>query len=251
MKTLLGKLIGVGVGTGQPELITLKALRTLQNVDVICAPKAESARHSMALETVKPLLQVCGKTPEILELVFPMVKDEKMLREAWKRNTETVIATLGEGKNVAFITLGDPMFYSTFIYLYKSVIKKCPNVEVEIVPGITSFTTCAAASKVPIAEAEEIVAVVPSTAKMEKVSEIAKHADTLVFMKGIKNLDRLYEMLLNCGFTQNSPIVMVEKHGTPHEAIKIGRLKNLKDWEACKSYLSTIIIKRKMKDYGQ
>jgi len=245
VENLLGKLIGVGVGPGHPELITVKALKILKAVEVICAPKARLDKSSLALAIVKPILQELEKTPEILELVFPMTRNTEFLKEVWESNAETIAAKLKEGKNVAFITLGDPMFYSTFIYTYKTIVEKCPEVEVEIVPGVTSLTACAAVSKMPIAEAEEVVAIVPSNTKLRKIRGIAKNADTLVFMKGTKLLKALPKELAICGFSENSPVVIVKKNGASMEKIKTGRLGDLQNWRGCEDYFSTIVIKRR------
>ncbi len=242
---MLGKLIGVGVGPGNSRLIAVKALEILKTVDVIYAPKAGLNKPSLALATVKPILQSVEKPPEILELIFPMVKDAKLLKGVWGKNAEAIIAKLKEGKNVAFITLGDPMFYSTFIYIYKSVVEKCPEVEVEIIPGITSLTACAAASKTPIAEAEEIVAIIPSNINLKKIDRIAKHADTLIFMKGTKRLKELAKTLIRCGFHETSPTVLVKKYGASREEVKVGRLNDLQNWEIGEEYFLTVMIKRR------
>ncbi|MBC7130270.1 precorrin-2 C(20)-methyltransferase [Candidatus Bathyarchaeota archaeon] len=244
---MLGKLIGVGVGPGDPGLVTLKAYEAIRTADVICAPKARPEKTSMALEAVKPLLKRMEGFPEVLELVFPMVKDKLMLERAWRKNAETIIAELKKGKTVVFITLGDPMFYSTFIYVYRSIVEAYPELNVEVVPGVTSMTACAAASKMPIAEADDAVAVLPASLDSAKVYEIARHVDTLIFIKGVKNLSVLTETLLKGGFTADSPIVMVKKHGGLAEEIKAGTLKDLRSWRV-EDYFSTIIVKKRAKN---
>ncbi|MEM3054116.1 MAG: precorrin-2 C(20)-methyltransferase [Candidatus Bathyarchaeia archaeon] len=242
---VLGKLIGVGVGPGNPELVTVKASRILKAVDVVCAPKARQDKPSLALTTVKPILEELGKAPEILELVFPMTRNAKLLKNFWEKNAETIAAKLKEGKNVAFITLGDPMFYSTFTYTYKTIMEKCPEVEVEIIPGVTSLTACAAVSRTPIAEGQEIVAIVPSNTNLKKIKSIAKNADTLVFMKGTRLLKELPKELAVCGFSENSPVVIVKKIDASKEEVKTGRLSDLQNWKVGDNYFSTIIIKRR------
>jgi precorrin-2/cobalt-factor-2 C20-methyltransferase len=194
---------------------------------------------------VKPLLQKLKKTPEVLELTFPMVKNMKLLKEAWGKNAETITAKLKEGKNVAFITLGDPMFYSTFIYTYKAVVEKCPGVDTEIVPGVTSLTACAAASRTPIAEGKEVVVIVPSNASLKKVSNIAGIADTLVLMKGMNLSKKLLRELVSCGFHKSSPMVIVKKNDNSEEEVKILRLSDLQNLRVDGEYFSTIIIKRR------
>jgi len=245
VKNLLGKLIGVGIGPGHPELITVKASKILKAVDVVCAPKARLDKPSLALTTVKPFLQELEKTPEILELVYPMTRNTRLLKNVWENNAEIIAAKLKEGKNVAFITLGDPMFYSTFIYTYKTIVEKCPEVEVEIVPGVTSLTACAAVSKTPIAEGEEVVAIIPSNTNLRRIKNIAKNADTLVFMKGTKLLKELPKELAICGFSENSQVAIVKMVAASREEIKTGRLSDLQNWRDVDDYFSTVIIKRR------
>ncbi|MGB9959093.1 MAG: precorrin-2 C(20)-methyltransferase [Candidatus Bathyarchaeales archaeon] len=242
---MLGKLVGVGVGPGKPELITIKASQILKSVDVICAPKACLDKPSLALKTVKPILQELERPPEILELIYPMTRNLKLLENVWESNAETILAKLKEGKNVAFITLGDPMLYSTFIYTCKTIMEKCPEVEVEIVPGVTSLTECAAVSRTPIAEGEEVVAIIPSSIDLRKIKCIAENADTLVFMKGTKLLKELPKELAFCGFAESSPVILVKKSDTSREEVKTGRLGDLQNWEVDGNYFSTVIIKRR------
>lgn len=241
---MVGKLYGVGVGPGDPELVTLKTYRVLRAVDVICAPKARADRPSQALEVVRPLLQDAGKKQEIVELIYPMIRDLRILEAFWERNSEAIASRLQEGRNVAFITMGDPMLYSTFIYTYKKVMKKLPEAAVEVIPGVTSLTACAAASKTPIAKDDETVALIPSTAELEKLRELAKHADTLIFIKGVKRLDALSKDLKECGFDENAIVVMVKGYGTVQEEVKVGNLWELHRWDVEDAYFSTLMVKR-------
>lgn len=243
---MVGKLYGVGVGPGDPELITLKAYEILRIVDVVCAPKARVDRPSHALEVVKPLLQDAGKIQEILELIYPMIRDLGVLEAFWEMNSESIVSKLREGKDVAFVTMGDPMLYSTFIYTYRKVREKLPEADVEVIPGVTSLTACAAASKMPIAEDDETVALIPSTAEPEKVRELAKHADTLIFMKGVKNLEELTKALMECGFGEGSLVIMVKGYGTVQEEVKVGSLGELHRWDSRDTYFSTLMVKKGM-----
>jgi precorrin-2/cobalt-factor-2 C20-methyltransferase len=133
----------------------------------------------MALALVKPILKERKTPPEILELVFPMIKDELGLKRAWAKNAAILAERAKNGKTVAFITVGDPMFYSTFVYLCQSIKEECPEVELEIIPGVTSLTACAASSKMPLAEKNEAVAIIPSAFDSKHIGEIAKYVDTL------------------------------------------------------------------------
>jgi len=244
-KNLLGKFFGVGVGPGNPQLITIKALQVLRSVDVICAPKASSKKSSRALKTVKTIIEDSNKRQETIELVYPMVKDRKLLQEAVERNAELIVSKLRDGKDVAYVTLGDPMLYSTFINTYRKVVEKLPDVDVEIIPGVTSFSVCAATSKMPIAEAEETVAIVPATSNLEKLEMLAQQADTMVLMKGLKDVEDLFKALTKGGFSENSQVVVAADLGTPAENVKTMKLHELRKIKSqCQSYFSTIIVRR-------
>ena len=106
-KDLAGKFIGIGVGPGDPELITIKAAKALKAADIICVPKSHANKPSMALSMVKQILAEREKPAEILELVFPMTKDELNNRKLWVENA-AIVAEKAKKGNVAFITLGRP-----------------------------------------------------------------------------------------------------------------------------------------------
>jgi precorrin-2/cobalt-factor-2 C20-methyltransferase len=240
---LLGSFFGVGVGPGDPELITLKALRVLTTVDVICAPKANAKRSSLALRVVRRAIQLPKEGQELVELVYPMVRDSKLREMALEKNVEIIVSRLRDRKDVAFITLGDPLFYSTFIYTYRKVLERLPNVYVEVIPGVTSISACAAASRTPIAEAEDVVVIVPATSNLERLESLANQADTVILLKGIKNTKGLCDALKRGGFKEDSRVVVVCNVGGSSEEVKVMRLHNLQELTE-KSYLSTVIVRR-------
>jgi precorrin-2/cobalt-factor-2 C20-methyltransferase len=243
-KDLVGKFIGVGVGPGDPELITVKAVKALKMADVICVPKSHAHKPSMALGMVKQVLEEREKPPEILELVFPMTKDELDVKRLWAENAAIVAAKAEAGKVVVFITLGDPMLYSTFLYLYRSVREGYPNVRLEIIPGVTSVTAAAASAKLPLAEREEVVSILPSDLDPELIEETAKHADNLVFMKCAHRLKDLAPILEKAGFTENSTVALVKRCTLPEEKVVVGRLGDVQGWDIGTDYFSVAIIKR-------
>jgi precorrin-2/cobalt-factor-2 C20-methyltransferase len=244
VKIVRGKVIGIGVGPGDPELITVKAAKTLAAVDVICVPKAHTDTNSTALTMIMPILRERKKPPEILDLVFPMTKDEPALKQAWIANAKVVADRAKKGEMVAFITLGDPMFYSTFIYLCQNIKTMFPEIDLEIIPGVTSLTACAASCLLPLAEQDEAVAIIPYTFDSEQVGEIAKHASNLVFMKGAPELKDMLEVLENSGFTEDSTVALIQRCTMPKENVIIGRLGDVKNWKVNGDYFSMTIIKR-------
>lgn len=238
-----GKFVGIGVGPGDPELITVKAVKMLKMADVISVPKAHADKPSLALAIVKDILKERKKPPEMLRLVFPMTKDKDGLKKAWARNAQIIAEEAKKGKIVAFITLGDPMFYSTFIYLCHSMQEEFPEVKLEIIPGVTSLTACAASSRIPLAEKEEIVAIIPSATDLKQIEEIAKHAHNLVLMKGTQRLKDLTQLLERCGFTKNSTVALVRRCTMPEEKVIVGKLGDVASWDIHKDYFSMTIIK--------
>ena len=111
-----GIFYGIGVGPGDPELLTVKAINAIKEVDIIIAPKTEKKEDSVALSIARPYLR---DDVEIVKQVFPMVVNFEKSPEAWENNKNEILALLKAGKKVAFLTLGDPMFYSTYIYVFR------------------------------------------------------------------------------------------------------------------------------------
>jgi precorrin-2/cobalt-factor-2 C20-methyltransferase len=244
VESLVGKFIGIGVGPGDPELITVKAVKALKMVDVVSVPKAHADTPSIALGMVKHILEERKKPPEVLELVFPMTKDELEVKRLWAKNAGIVAEKVENGKVIAFITLGDPMFYSTFIYLFQSLRQKYPEVKLEIIPGVTSLTACAASAKIPLAEKEEVIAIIPSDLDYKLIEETAKHADNLVFMKCAYRFKDLVPILERSSFTKNSTIALVRRCSMPEEQVIVGKLGDVQSWEIPEDYFSMAIVKR-------
>lgn len=229
-----GKLYGIGVGPGDPELITIKAKRILEEVDYIAIPKTAGDKQSLALSIAQGIV---GQNKNVIELIFPMSYDENILDESWNDAALKVMEKLDAGKNVAFITLGDPTVYSTYIYLHKDLKKK--GYDTEIIPGVTSFCACAARAGVSIAENRETVAIVPSAYDCENIDDVLSSFDNVVLMKVSKNLEGLKERLKEKGLLKKS--VLVSKCGLPDEKIEYGSdfIESGKT-----SYFTTMIIKK-------
>jgi precorrin-2/cobalt-factor-2 C20-methyltransferase len=242
---LAGKFVGIGVGPGDPELITIKAVKALKAADVLCVPKSHAHKPSMALGMIKQILQERTTPPELLELVFPMTKDELNNRKLWVKNAAIVASKAKAGKLIAFITLGDPMLYSTFLYLYGCVKETNPEVELEIIPGVTSVTAAAASAKLPLAEKEEVVAIIPSDLDPARIEETAKHADNVVFMKSAYRVKDLVSVLQKAGFTPDSTVALVKRCTLPEEKVLVGKLKDVQGWDITEDYFSVAIVKRR------
>ncbi|MEK6591072.1 MAG: precorrin-2 C(20)-methyltransferase, partial [Nitrospinota bacterium] len=146
----MNRFYGIGVGPGDPELITLKALIILKMVDIIFAPKAKTKEDSLAREIVEKVLDEklvpawCKQGKEFLELEFPMTKNEEDLRERYLKAAGLILQKIREGKQVAYLTIGDPLLYSTYIYLINILKETAPELIVETIPGIPSYSALAA-----------------------------------------------------------------------------------------------------------
>lgn len=173
-----GKFYGIGVGPGDPELLTLKGKRILEECDIVATPKTKGDSDSTALHIVSNFTQ--GK--EVLELVLPMTKDEEALKKSWDEGAATIMSLLDKGKNVAFITLGDPSLFSTFMYVYRPI--KEAGYEWEIVPGINAPSATAARLGIGLADGKESLAIMAATTDLEAVEETIKNHDNTVLMKG-------------------------------------------------------------------
>ncbi len=189
-----GKLYGVGAGPGDPELLTLKAVRLLSRVAVLALPKSSRFGASKAWEIVAPSL---GEVPgqERLFLAFPMRKDPERLRPALQAALSQVGARLEAGKDVAFVTEGDPSLFSSFTYLAEAVQTRFPQVEVEVVPGVSSLAAVPAVSGVPLADGHERVAILPGTSGLPDLEAALDAFDTVVLMKIGPEMPRVIEIL--------------------------------------------------------
>ncbi|WP_314597296.1 precorrin-2 C(20)-methyltransferase [uncultured Selenomonas sp.] len=229
-----GTFFGIGVGPGDPELLTVKAIRAMEKADVLIAPKTEKKDGSVALSIARPYLK---KDIEIVYQVFPMVANFAESTKAWEENKAEILALLEAGKNVAFLTLGDPMFYSTYIYVYRLLEHEA--VTIETIPGIPAF--CAIGSKLgyPIVEGNDILSIIPATASLEKIAKILPVTDNAVLMKVYKNFPEIADMLSESGLAKDA--VMVSRCGLPDEE-RIDDIEAQKDKKV--NYLSTILTRR-------
>ncbi len=219
-----GVLYGVGVGPGDPELLTLKAVRVLQGSDVIAVPDAGKG-NQVALQIVQDYIK--GK--ELQFVSTPMVRDSAVLERAHSACADRICALLEGGKQVAFITLGDPTIYSTYIYLHKRVLER--GYEAEIVPGVPSF--CAAAAKLnqSLCEGGQPLVILP--ASRDKDSKRVNR----VYMKAGKSILDLQAELRTNGTLEYASLV--ENCGLPGERV----LPRFADLEEPTGYFTLVITK--------
>jgi precorrin-2/cobalt-factor-2 C20-methyltransferase len=178
----LGTLYGVGVGPGAPDLLTLRAVRTLEQADVLALPRGSDFGASMAWRIIKPVIAE-RKDQERLLLTFPMSKDPVLLRPYFDAALAAIGERLTRGENVAFVTEGDPSLFSTFIYVKREALARWPDLRIEIVPGITSVTAVPAVTGIPLADGQERIAILPATYGIDDLVDVLRAFDTVVLMK--------------------------------------------------------------------
>jgi precorrin-2/cobalt-factor-2 C20-methyltransferase len=235
-----GTLYGIGVGPGDPELITLKALKVLQRVPHIFASCSSKNNYSLALGIVRSHLNGAG----IEHLPFPMTKDPGALQEAWDQNARRVLAVLQEGTDAAFVTLGDPLTYSTFGYLLKTLKRFSPEVRIITIPGITSYSAAAALTQIPLAEGEESFYLVSGALGAAKLREVIDKTDNIVMLKTYRHFDEIYQALEEMALLDRTTCIC--RCGLEGETI----VENLRDLKGRQMpYLSMVIIKKQGKGY--
>ena len=229
-----GIFFGIGVGPGDPELLTVKAIKAIRQADVLIAPKTEKKDGSVALTIAKPYLK---PDIEIVYQVFPMVRGFAEDTAAWEANKAEILALLRQGKNVAFLTLGDPMFFSTYIYVYR--LLEHEDVKIETIPDVPAFAAIASKSGVPIVEGDDILSIIPATAKPEKIQKAMAVSDNVVLMKVYKNFKNVVAILREQELLENA--VLVSRAGLDGERV-LHDLEKHQDEKL--NYLSTILTRR-------
>jgi precorrin-2/cobalt-factor-2 C20-methyltransferase len=226
-----GKLYGVGVGPGDPELLTVKAVRLIRECQVIVIP-ASGKETNVAYEIAKGAVpEIEGK--ELLELFMPMTRDENQLGESHEKASLRIITELEKGKDLAFLTLGDPSIYSTYIYVHNRILAK--GYEAEIIPGIPSFCAAAARLNEGLTEASEALHIIP--ASYEGLEEALDLKGTRILMKSGKSIGNIKSIL----GTRSTPISvkMVERCGMQGERI----FHKLEEIDENAGYFSILVVK--------
>lgn len=245
----IGKVVGVGVGPGDPDLLTVKAVQVLQDADVVCAPSPDSTGHSLALDTVKHVLENRKITPEIVTLTFPMTRDETELETAWTENTDRIAKYVHEGRMVAYVAIGDPSLYSTFTYVQRKLAAKYPEITVETIPGVTSLSACAAKGGLPLASGDESLLILPGF-DPALLKEQSRLVDNIVWMKGVRNYLETTKLLkaASSKFSDKSQVLIAKRCSLPDEQLWKGDIQDVAHAKLLEDYFATTIIKRRPSD---
>lgn len=226
-----GKLYGLGVGPGDPELMTLKAARLIRKCHTVAVP-ASGKETNTAFEIARRAVpEIEEKT--LLKIPMPMTRDEGSLKESHNKAAAVVIAELVKGKDVAFLTLGDPSIYSTYIYIHNKVAAL--GFETEIIPGVPSFCAVAARLNEGLTEASEALHIIP--ASYDGIEEALALKGTRILMKSGKSIRKVKALLEDM---ENPPKVkMVERCGMQGERV----FRRLEDLDEDAGYFSILVVK--------
>jgi precorrin-2/cobalt-factor-2 C20-methyltransferase len=232
----LGVFYGIGVGPGDPDLMTLKAANILSRCTIVFVPKARATEESTALSIAAKHLH---PRADIRELVFPMTTDRDKLRRSWIDNADAVAAVLTGGEDAAFLTLGDAMLYSTYIYLVRALRVVLPEAAIVTVAGITAFSAAAALTHFPVGTGKLPVTVVPTSDDLAQLREILQRKGTKVLMKIGRRLDAILEVLEETGLLDRS--LLVSRVGMDQQRIETD-LRALRGSSSDVGYLSIILV---------
>jgi precorrin-2/cobalt-factor-2 C20-methyltransferase len=234
---MLGALYGIGVGPGDPELLTLKAVKILGEVDYVFAASSSKNDYSVALDIVSGRIR-----PEAVveHLAFPMTFDRDHMESAWQANCDRVAEVLRAGKSAAFLTIGDPLTFSTYIYLVRKVRAQLPEAVVTTVPGITSFQAAASCANIPLAEGEESFTVISGAKGGERLKDVIDFSDNVILLKAYKRFPQILSQIEELGLRDHC--CFISRCGLDGQVVE-------RDFESLSKlsphYLSLMIIKKR------
>lgn len=229
-----GKLYGIGVGPGDPELMTLKAKRLIEECDIVAVPVKKEGEESVALNIARGAASVPEE--KVRRILFTMNKDKTKREECRQAAAEAIMEYLDAGQSVAMPVLGDVGIYSTYSYVHKKLIQA--GYEVQMISGIPSFCAGASKANISIVEGNEGFGVIPSLKGIDQVKKAMGVFDNLVIMKVGSHVKEVYDILKAEGKEDNAIIIS----NVGMEGEYVGPL--LPDREY--GYFTTMIIKSEM-----
>lgn len=227
-----GVLYGVGVGPGDPELITVKALRVIRESEVVILPvnKKEECYAYRIVEQIYP--EIAQK--ELRPMHFPMTKDQAILEKAHEEIYQVIKALLLEGKKIAFLTIGDPCIYSTYSYIHSRVLEV--GGRAELISGVPSFCAVAGALGISLGDNREEIHIIPASYEIQETMHLK---GTRVYMKSGRKLAELKRLLQQQENCKDLQVYAVTNCGHPDEKRTYG-LENL---DENSGYLTIVVVK--------
>ncbi len=237
------KLYAVGVGPGAPDLITLRGAEVLRRVPVIFSPLSAMGTTSRALEVVRGLIDPALQ--HIVELAFPMQKEQDELEGEWEEAASEIVEHLRRHGEGAFITIGDVSLYSTFIYVQRILKAQHPDLVIEMVPGIPSFSAMTALMGMPYGQGDDRIAILPATFGPDRIAAVLREFETVILMKVNRVLDEILDTLERLGLTEHA--TFVTKCGMPDQEV-VYDIRTLRGQRP--SYFSILLVSKTARPSG-
>ena len=244
MKKPYGKLIGASLGPGDPELITRRSWAVLQSGARWIYPVKKAEEVSYALSIVER--GGLRRPGDAVELVFPMTRDAEALGKAWVRAAQQTVELLGEGRDLVFLVEGDASTFATFGHLARVARELAAEIEVETIPGVSSFAAAAATTGMPLAEEDETLAIIPAAYGTGVIDHMLDEFDTLILLKVKPLLDEVLDLLERRDLLATS--CFIEKVGSPDERV-VRDLASLKGEKV--NYLSLLLVQHPKRQRGE
>ena len=239
-----GKLIGASLGPGDPLLITRRSWAVLQSGARWLYPVKKAEEKSYALSIVER-----GGLPvpaDAEELVFPMTRDAEILLKSWANAAARTVELLAEGRDLVFLVEGDASTFATFGHLARVVRELVPEIDVETIPGVSSFAAAAASAETSLAEEDETLAIIPAAYGVGVIDHLLDDFDTLVLLKVKPLIDEVIELLERRDLLPTS--CFIEKVGSPDERI-VRDVASLKGEKV--NYLSLMLVQNPKRERGE
>lgn len=234
--TEYGTFYGIGVGPGDPELITLKAKNVLEKMRYIFTPVVEKGKKSIAYSIAKMFI---SPDAAVKTLIFPMTTDRIVCEKAWEENVMKIATILKKGNDAAFITIGDPMTYSTYGYILKKMQAMYPQVQSITIPGVPSYLAVAASANLPLAVSNEIITLVPANTTDGKIKQLLSLSNTVILLKHHKKTKELFKILQEMNLDDKA--IYVSRCGFEDQIITSNPTQDLLEKT---DYLSLLIVKK-------
>ncbi|MEI7645628.1 MAG: precorrin-2 C(20)-methyltransferase [Chloroflexales bacterium] len=239
------QLIAVGLGPGDPELVTMKGVRAIEAADLIFAPRSRADEASRALRIAQPWID--PQRQPVIPLTIPMHKDPAQAAAAYRHIADEIGSRLsaraaqhpqGVARGV-YLLLGDPLLYGTFTTLRDELAAHYPSLVVVIIPGVTSFAAAAAQVGLPLSSGDDRIAILPAPETMTELRDLLAQFETVILMKVGSKLPQIVATLAELRLLENA--VYAEHIGMPEELI-VRDIGSLRDYQA--PYLSLLIVRR-------
>jgi precorrin-2/cobalt-factor-2 C20-methyltransferase len=237
----------VGLGPGEPELVTVRGVRAIEAADVIFVPRSRSDEESRALRIAQPWVHSERQRVEVLPL--PMTRDPDVLVPAWRTTAERIassMAALAAARSPtpvqgAYLLLGDPLLYGSYIYIQRELMQNAPHIDLRVVPGVTSFAAAAAVAQLPLSTGDERVAIVPASQAVQSahLQRLCNDFETVILMKVGHVLPQVLIALETVGLLDRA--LYAEHVGMPDEQI-VRDVSSLRGQR--RPYLSLLIIRQ-------